>query len=319
MPAGKILQWTSWGELLYIQSSAGKLGKIGNLGVKTMKTARAYWLAMGLLCWISLLGTAALAASPGDPLLKVLEKDYETKVLPPDASIVEVYKDGEGKPCGTAEFVQNDAYIIHKNAPKSAYRAKKGQPVFTGDTLIADAKSSLIVLLNDKSRITLGAYSKLVIDKSVYEEKTNLRDTIVSMFWGKARYVVQKLGGGREDFKVTTPLATLGVRGSDFAVAIVPEDEILKLQTTNWLERFDFITPAWAVPGHATYTLAGADTTLNQTGPGGARQTLTSFSSSVAFSDRLTSPMPVTPSLVPTVLDRVLPRASVMSMPSILE
>ncbi len=260
----------------------------------------------------------AFAENPGDAFVKFVEKDYARTVLPAGASVVEVYEPGEGKAVGQAEFVQNDAYIIHKNAPQTAFKAKKGLPVFQGDTLLTEAKSSMIVLLNDQSRMTLGAYSKLVIDKSVYDAQKGERDTVVSMLLGKVRYLVKKFGARKEDFRVSTPLATIGVRGSDFVVAMVPEEDVEGGQSSSWWERLDVVSSAHATPGDVIYTLTGADTSLSLTGPGGT-QTLGSFNSNFAFQNRITSPVPVTPSLATGVMNRAMPTPTIMSMPELLE
>lgn len=196
------------------------------------------------------------AENSGDPLLLLLQQEAapETSLLPADATVVTDYRDGSGTPIGVVDFVENDAYILHQGEPTTAYKAKKTQSVFTNDTLVVAASSRMVVLLNDQSQFTLSQTSWLRLDKSVYDPQTGVRDTVVSLAAGKARFVVKKLvQAGGENFRVDTPVASCGVRGSDFVVALVPKAKLPTLG--GW---FDDLGPKaaqaawWRHTGNAT-------------------------------------------------------------------
>ena len=186
--------------------------------------------AFALAVLLSLGLTAILGAQPtGDPLLLLLEREAPAKVklLPAEATVVPEFRPGPGEGIGLVDFVENDAYIIHQGEPASAFKAAKTLPIVAGDTLVVEADSRLVVLLNDQSQFTLAAASWLRLDKSVYDPQKGFRDTVASLAAGKARFVVKKMEqAGGENFRVDTPVASCGVRGSDFVVALVPRSAL---------------------------------------------------------------------------------------------
>ena len=213
---------------------------------------------------------SAIAESPGDNLLKLFEVEEVAKILPQGVTVASSFADGPGDAVGAVEFVRNDTFVIHSDKQKTAFRLKKGVSVYQGDLLLSDAQSSIIVLLNDKSQLTLGAYTKLRIDKSVYNPQTSFRDTLLNMLIGKVRYIVSKFQSKEQNFRVETPLATLGVRGSDFAVTYVGKENTKDYASTNWLQLF---TPPLAHAesfGDDIFLATGDDTHLELTPKAGA-------------------------------------------------
>ena len=162
-------------------------------------------------------------------MLLLLEREAPapTRLLPADAVVVPEFRPGAGEPVGIVDFVENDAFIIHQGEPTAAFKAAKTLPICAGDTLVVEADSRLVVLLKDQSQFTLSAASWLRLDKSVYDPQKGFRDTVASLAAGKARFVVQKMEqAGGENFRVDTPVASCGVRGSDFVVALVPKSAL---------------------------------------------------------------------------------------------
>jgi len=111
---------------------------------------------------------------------------------------------------------------IHRNE-KTAYILKKGNELYTYDTIISEEQSKAQAKLNDGSIISIGPYTKLVFDISVYDPSKPVRNSLLSLLFGKARFIVTKLVSFRDSkFKVKTPTAVAGVRGSDFAICVAP-------------------------------------------------------------------------------------------------
>jgi len=281
-----------------------------------------------LLATAALLLAASLAAQNlGDKMLDLLEKDYkpEAPLLAGDVTIVQEFKDTASEPAGLVEFVENEAYIIHAEDQHVAYKATKNNMVCVGDTLVAEAGSNMAVLLKDQSKFTLAAYSKMTIDKSVYDPDRNLRDTVLDLAAGKARVVAKKLqAAGDENFKVKTPVATCGIRGSDFVVSLVPANQLPDWRSTFWDKLGPAEAHAQSPPsgqgGISLVVLTGADTRLSVTGPVGPPIIMESFNVSASFTDR--PPLPpssVPPSRVPDVMNKVGPSVSVMRMPKVFE
>lgn len=275
-----------------------------------------------LLLLLSLATPALGQGNPGDPLMQLLQKEYkpDEPLIRPNVAKEAAYRDGSKPQAGIIDFVENEAYVIHADAPGVAYKAQKSKPVSIEDTLVCEEGARLIVLLKDQSQLSLGPNSQAVLDKVIYDPDTGARDTLVKQTAGAARYVVSKaLTPGQSNFQVETPLAVMGVRGSDFAVALVPESEVAGLRT-SLLERLLAPREAQAAPPRATVVVTGPDTTLQFRGTSGPSVTMTSFHSSFSVGGRPpVPPMPLTPGLVPGLLNRVGPRVSVMSMPTVFE
>ena len=69
----------------------------------------------------------------------------------------------------------------------------------------------------DESTLVLAAQTKLTIDRTLANVK--VRDTVLQFFFGRIRALVKKLSG---DYIIRTPNVFVGVRGTDFAVAVAP-------------------------------------------------------------------------------------------------
>ena len=161
---------------------------------------------------------------PGDQLTEVFKKDVkpEVSLVPAGVKITKDFKPGKGKPIGTVKAIKGVVLTIHRDE-KTAYILKKGNQLYTYDTLISEEQSKAQAKLNDGSIISIGPYTKLVFDKSVFDPSKPARNSLLSLLFGKARFIVTKLVNFRDSkFKVKTPTAVAGVRGSDFALCVAP-------------------------------------------------------------------------------------------------
>jgi hypothetical protein len=270
-------------------------------------------------------GITLAQKNAGDAMLKLLETAYAPPepLLPVSLKKEAAYQEGGNTQVGIVDFVENEAYVIHADKPDVAYKAEKTKPVSVDDTLVCDEGSRLTVLLKDQSQIVMAPYSKIVLAKVDYDPDSKARDTVVKMGAGAARFVVAKLNATKEDFNVVTPSATCGVRGSDFVVALVPEDVIKKVKL-SLLD--DLFSPRSALAqiidtqqNLGTLTLAGPGTTLHVSNPFGS-VILTSNTVTVTHLNLPPSPaVSVTPSYATGLLGHVGPHTSNMSMPSVFE
>jgi hypothetical protein len=90
--------------------------------------------------------------------------------------------------------------------------------VFFGERLETVDKGSLKVVFIDETQVFLGSKSNLVIDAYVYDPKAANESAILKMTVGNFRYVSGKLS--KNVVKIDTPLAVLGIRGTDITVEI---------------------------------------------------------------------------------------------------
>jgi len=290
-----------------------------------LSPATGRWLGLAMAALLFACGLA-MAQNVGETLMSLLEADAagEHSSLPEGTAVEQQYRNGPGEPVGVVDFVDNEAYILHSTEPKVAFRAFKNNPVFQGDTLYTMAKSGLVVILNDQSRFTMAANARLVIDKSLYDAERSTRDTVLELTAGKARFVARKINPyGAEDFKVRTTLATCGIRGSDFAMALTPRSRFGgKNPKAEWR------LPEWLVgTAHAQgggpdmlVVLTGENTTVSVTGQAGPPVVLGSFSVTGVFQGQAPlPPQPAPPEAAGKALDNIGGNVAVMKVPRIFE
>jgi len=154
-------------------------------------------------------------------------------MLPQGLVIEDMFQPGYGSPVGRVLVVQGNVVIMHKDMLRG-YRAKKDLPLFKRDIIVTQKKGRIRFEMNDGSLLTLGSSTKLVIDRSVYDVKKKSRSSFFRLALGKARFWAKKLMDFKHSrFKVRTPTAVLGVRGSDFIVkATLKLTEVTALEKT---------------------------------------------------------------------------------------
>ena len=157
-----------------------------------------------------------------------------TPKLPKDLVMTDTFKPGYGAPIGKFRTVQGKVVIMHADK-KEGYWAKKDLPLYKGDVIVTQKKSRTNFIMTDKSIISLSSNTKLVLTKSVYDEKKKRCSSFLSLSLGKARFIVSKLlSFKRKEFKVKTVTAVCGVRGSDFIVVATDNfTEVTALERTE--------------------------------------------------------------------------------------
>ena len=155
-----------------------------------------------------------------------------------------ILRPGLGKPVGVVQQIQGQVVIMHHKEQKS-YMAERGTLLYKGDTIQTLDNGRVRLRLNDSSIISLASQTKLKLTRSVYEKKKKRRSSFLSLALGKARFfVVKMLDFKRSEFKVKTPTAVCGVRGSDFVleatgtetIATALADTVLEFQSLAFLE-----------------------------------------------------------------------------------
>jgi hypothetical protein len=173
-------------------------------------------------------------------LFLLIEKSFAmddstaASLLPAGFVIETAYKPGFGEPVGKVLVVQGDVVIIHANE-QWGYMAAKDLPLYKNDTVVTQLQGRIRLMLNDGSLLTLASMTKLVINRSVFEPKKKSRSSFIQLGIGKVRFWVRKLlGYNPSEFKVKTPTAVAGVRGSDFVIRVTPtRTEVTALERTE--------------------------------------------------------------------------------------
>jgi len=122
------------------------------------------------------------------------------------------------EPIGNVATLAGSASVI-RNSVTTPLKLK--DDIFFNDTVQTSANSKLGITFNDATTFNLSASSKMTIDNYVYEEGGSQNAGIFDIAKGTVAFVaaaVAKTG----DMKITTPTATLGIRGTTGLVE-VPE------------------------------------------------------------------------------------------------
>ncbi len=87
-------------------------------------------------------------------------------------------------------------------------------PVHLGDSVVSGDKSALQLLLLDQSVFTVGANARVTIDRFVYDPNRGTSDIAASVATGAFRFMSGHSLAGFGHNAITTPVATIGVRGT---------------------------------------------------------------------------------------------------------
>ncbi|MCM2279188.1 MAG: FecR domain-containing protein [Oligoflexia bacterium] len=119
---------------------------------------------------------------------------------------------------GEVVSVEGVAFIRPDGRESSGLKpAKAGDPVRAGDVVNTSSNGKLKLLLRDKSIVDLGPSALFKVDGYAANTGTD-RQVDVSMMYGTMRTAVTQKLTGKGRFKVRTPTATMGVRGTEFVV-----------------------------------------------------------------------------------------------------
>jgi hypothetical protein len=100
--------------------------------------------------------------------------------------------------------------------------ARIGDPVQENDRVIVQMMSSVGISLSDETLLSLGPNSAMLIDKYSFNPVTREGQVETSMLKGTFRYVTGLIGRLNPGaIKVTTPTATMGIRGTEFIVEVL--------------------------------------------------------------------------------------------------
>ena len=122
------------------------------------------------------------------------------------------------EPIGNVATLTGTASVIRNNAPTPL---KLQDDIFLNDVLQTSANSTLGVTFNDATTFNLTANAKITVDSYVYEDGGKQNAALFDITKGTVAFVaaaVAKTG----DMKISTPTATLGIRGTTGLVE-VPE------------------------------------------------------------------------------------------------
>ena len=159
-------------------------------------------------------GSTQLAQAQTEPTQPAAPAAAATDPATPDATAA----DAPEEPIGNVAKVTGSASVI-RNDKTTPLKVK--DDIYLNDVVQTGANSALGITFIDATTFNLKASTKITIDNYVYEDGGKSNAAIFDVAKGTAAFVaasVAKTG----DMKITTPTATLGIRGTTGLVE-VPE------------------------------------------------------------------------------------------------
>lgn len=136
-------------------------------------------------------------------------------------------------PVGELARVSGDVKIRTASGQESA--GKRKTPVSAGDRIITAASSQALIRLQDKSTLLVRPSSELEIKAFVFEKSSQdkMETNLVS---GALRAVSGEIAKRRpESVKHAAGTATIGIRGTDIEVAIIPDGQADRAGLYNYV------------------------------------------------------------------------------------
>ena len=116
---------------------------------------------------------------------------------------------------GSAKAIQGQVSAV---GPEGARTLSVGSPVFKGDTLSTAKGSGGSIQFLDKTVLNVGEGSKVSLDQYVYDAGKGSGQALFKMAQGTFRAVTGEIvKQNPESFKMQSPLATIGIRGTETA------------------------------------------------------------------------------------------------------
>ena len=175
----------------------------------------------------------------------------------------------DGDPIGRITLTEGIVRIKRSDGAEEEVEA--GAAIFEGDVVETNENSSVGIEFEDKTTLSLGADARMVLDEFVYNPAENTGNLGVSVLQGAFAFVSGEVAKLSPDaMTVTTPTATIGIRGTKVAGIAAAEGE---LSTISLLPEGDGSVGVIAITndgGSVVLTEAGATiqlTSFNQAPP----------------------------------------------------
>src|SRR5689334_6233496 len=110
---------------------------------------------------------------------------------------------------GEAAVIQNEVLRV---AGPATTQINVGDGVLRNETLRTGTDSAARLVMIDSTNVSLGPNASLTLDRTVFNDEHSYRDIAIRLTTGAFRFVTGH--SEKTAYKITTPLATIGVRGT---------------------------------------------------------------------------------------------------------
>src|SRR5689334_18930610 len=110
---------------------------------------------------------------------------------------------------GEAAVVQNEVIRV---SGEGGTQINVGDAVLRNETVRTGAASATRLVMIDSTNLSLGANSSITLDRTVFNDEHSYKDVTIRMTTGAFRFVTGH--SDKNAYKITTGLATIGIRGT---------------------------------------------------------------------------------------------------------
>ena len=126
---------------------------------------------------------------------------------------------------GKIVFVLGQVMAIDKD--KKQRKIRKGSAIYSGDTIKTNDKGMTQMRMVDSAFVAIKKNSTFVVDNYKFGEKISEQKSSFKLVKGGFRAITGIIGkNNRDNYDVKTPVATLGIRGTDYEVNLSPKGEL---------------------------------------------------------------------------------------------
>ena len=129
---------------------------------------------------------------------------------------------------GMIKSYEGDVSFVRYESKKTVSITGSESVMFL-DVAETDEDSRLLLQFDDGSELTLGEEAAVEINQMIFDPTKNQRDITIKVAMGKIKVKAAKMAGER-NFKIETPTAVIGVRGTEFVVDV---DKLGKTKITT--------------------------------------------------------------------------------------
>jgi len=129
-----------------------------------------------------------------------------------------------GERVGSITRIEGEVWLAHRG-DQASYPAMLGDSIYLYDHIQTEIASRVQILFEDESLLNLAENTYIQITEHVYSPEENRRSSVFRLVMGKVRAIVGRYFGGGSTYKVSTPTAIIGVRGTHFIIDATLSDE----------------------------------------------------------------------------------------------
>ena len=131
----------------------------------------------------------------------------------------------DDEPIGSITAIEGEVFLSHKG-DTAAFPVILGDPIYLYDHIQTEKRSRVQILFQDESLFNLAENTYIQITEHIYSPEENRRSSVFRLVMGKVRAIVGRyFRGAGSRFRVSTPTAIIGVRGTHFIVDATLSDE----------------------------------------------------------------------------------------------